>query len=233
MNDIAIPDLNPEELRLLGNFYQNDDGLELNRGLNSIDIAPPDSTCRSMAIMTTVIGLIFAGFVWIAIANDVGAEFGPLIWVLLLMIGVLAIAGPVVGHQLRLHYLRSRSPLVSYSPADSTVSILGGQQVFPLDAVYALIGVTLRDSHGESKSELQLIIRRDDSFVPHLITTDLSGSASISYGRILREFRNATPVRAMIAEPDGLLNRGPMQLTELAVDGKTCDATERRWRGFF
>ncbi len=226
MTDAAALELNPTDLRLLGHFYQNDLRLQLTEGTNSVDIAPPLSTWKSMAVMTIVIGLIYAGFIWIAIVNGVGEKFGPLIWVLLMMIGVLAIAGPLVGHQLRLRYLRSRSPLVSYSAANSTVSILGGQQVFAVDEVYALIGVTLQDSHGESKSELQLMVRRDDSLVPYLITTDLSGSASISYSRILREFRNATPVRTMIAKPDGLLNHGPMQLTELAVDGEPDDARE-------
>ncbi|WP_146531638.1 hypothetical protein [Novipirellula artificiosorum] len=220
MKDVAALELNPTDLRLLGHFYQNNFRLELTKGLNSVDIDPPMSTWVSMALMTTVIGLIYAGFIWIAIANDAGAKFGPMIWLLLLLIGILAIVGPVAGHQIRLCYLRSRSPLVSYSAANSTVSILGGQQVFELAEVHALIGVTLRDSHGESKSELQLMIRRDDSLMPYLITTDLSGSASNSYGRILREFRNATRVRTMIAEPDGLLNRGPVRLTELTADGE-------------
>ena len=226
MTDAAPLELNPTHLRLLGHFYQNDFRLQLTRCTNSIDIGPPLSTWKPMAIMTTVIGLIYAGFIWIAMANDVGAKFGSLIWVLLLLIGVLAIAGPLVGHQLRLRYLRSRSPLVSFSAANSTISILGGQQFFPLDKVYALIGLTLRDSHGESKSELQLIVRRDDSFVPHLITTDLSGSASISYGTILKEFRSATGVRTMIAEHDGLLNRGPVRLTEVTESGEPTDARE-------
>ncbi|WP_372715535.1 hypothetical protein [Novipirellula sp.] len=215
MTDTEPHELKATELRLLGHFYQNDFRLVLHKGPASVDIGPPLSTWRSMAIMMALIGLIYAGFIWIAIASDAGEKFGPMIWVLLLMIGILAIAGPVVGHQLRLRYLRSRCPLVSYCFANSTVSILGGQSVFDRDEIYALIGLTLRDSHGESKSELQLMVHRDHSFVPHLITTDLSGSAQASYGQILREFRIATGVRTMIAEPEGLLNRGPIQLTEL------------------
>jgi len=232
MIDTATIELNPDELRLLGHFYQNDFRLDLTNGPGGVSIDPPASTWKSMAIMTTVIGLFFAGFVWIAIANDAGAKFGPLIWVLLLLIGILAIAGPVIGHQLRLNYLRARSPLVSYSAADSTVAILGGKKTFACDIVYALIGVTLRDSHGESKSELQLIVRDGDSLVPHLITTDLSGSASRSYGTILKMFRNETGVRAIIAEPDGLLNRGPVRLTEVGKDGEPCDEPKSRSRGF-
>lgn len=224
MTDAVALELNPSELRLIGHFYQNDFRLELTEGFDSINIGPPSSTWRSMAIMTTVIGLIYAGFIWIAIANEVGAEFGCMIWVLLLMIGILAIAGPVAGHQLRVRYLRLRSPLVSYSAVNSTVSILGGQQTFAFNEVYALIGVTLRDSHGESKSELQLLVRRNGGLEPHLITTDLSGSASTSYGRILREFRNATRVRTIIAEPNGLLNRGALHLTELTADSGPSDA---------
>lgn len=226
MTDAAALELNPADLRLLGRFYQNDLRLDLSVGPSSVDISPPMSTWKSMAIMTTVIGLVYAGFIWIAIANEFGAKFGPSIWVLLLMIGVLAVAGPVVGHQLRLRYLRSRSPLVSYSVSNSILSILGGQQNFASDEVYALLGVTLRDTHGESKSELQLMVRRNDSFVPYLITTDHSGSASTSYGRILREFRKATRVRTMIVEPCGLLNRGDLQLIELAEDGESDDARE-------
>lgn len=232
MTDTKTNELNPNDLRLLGHFYQNDFRLELTNGPDGASIDPPASTWKSMAIMTTVIGLVFAGFVWVAIANDAGAKFGPLIWVLLLLIGVIAIAGPVIGHQLRLRYLRDRSPLVSYSTAESTVSILGRQKTFARDIVYALIGVTLRDSHGESKSELQIIIRDGDSLVPHLITTDLSGSASRSYGAILKKFRNATGVRAMFAEPDGLLNRGTVRLTELAQDGEPCDEPKSRSRRF-
>ena len=110
--------------------------------------------------------------------------------------------------------MRERSPLVAYSSDCFTVSILGGQQTFVRDNVYALVGVTLRDSHGESKSELQLITRDGDSFIPHLVKTDLSGSASQSYGKILRSFRDATGIRTMIAEPEGLLNRGPVRLSE-------------------
>ena len=228
MNDTVTIELNPNDLRLLGHFYQNDFRLDLTHGPDCVSIDPPTSTWKSMAIMTTVMGLMFAGFVWIAIASDAGTKFGPLIWVLLLLIGVIAIAGPVIGHQLRLHYLRDRSPLVAYSADESTVSILGGKKTFARDIVYALIGVTLRDSHGESKSELQLIIRDGNSLVPHLITTDLSGSASRSYGTILKRFRNATGVRAMIAEPDGLLNRGSVRLTEVTQDREPCDEPKSR-----
>ncbi|WP_286763820.1 MULTISPECIES: hypothetical protein [Rhodopirellula] len=215
MTNTAPHDIDPDELRLLGHFYQNDFPLDLTIGPDAVCIDPPKSTWKSMVAMTTVIGLLFTGFVWVAIATDAGAKFGPLIWVLLLMIGLLAIAGPVVGHQLRLRYLRERSPLVAYSSGDFTVSILGGQKTFGRDEVYALMGVTLRDSQGESKSELQLITRDGDSFVPHLITTDLSGSASQSYGKILRSFRETTQIRTMVVEPEGLLNRGPMRLAEL------------------
>lgn len=207
--------MNPNELRLLGHFYHNDFGLELSDTPDEVTIDPPKSTWKSMAVMTTVIGVVFAGFVWVAIATNAGARIGPLIWVLLAMIGILAIAGPVIAHQLRLRYLRARSPLVAYSVADSTVAILGGQKTFSRDVVYALIGITLRDSEGEPKSELQLITRDGDSFVPHLITTDLSGSASRSFGGVLRGFREATGIRTMIAEPEGSLHRGPVHLIEV------------------
>lgn len=210
-----ILDMPPDDLRLLGHFYQNDFRLEVTHDSRVVTIDPPKSTWKTMAVMTTVIGLVFAGFVAVAIIADAGAKFGPLIWVLLAMIGILAIAGPLVGHHFRLAYLRARSPLVAYYPAELSISILGGQKTFKRDVVYALIGVTLRDSGGESKSELQLIIRDGDSFVPHLITTDLSGSASQSYVKILRAFRELTDIRTMIAEPEGPRQRGPVRFTEI------------------
>lgn len=207
--------MNPDDLRLLGRFYQNDFRLELAHDARSVTIDPPMSTWKSMIIMTTVIVLVFAGFIAIAIVADAGEKFGPFIWALLAMIGILAIAGPLVGHHLRLAYLRARSPLIAYYPAELSISILGGQKTFKRDVVYALIGVTLRDTEGEAKSELQLIIRDGDSFVPHLITTDLSGSASQSYGKILRAFRESTDIRTMVAEPEGLRHRGPVRFTEI------------------
>ena len=100
MTDAEALELDPADLRLLGHFYQNDLRLELTEGPESVDIAPPMSTWRSMAIMTTVIGLIYAGFIWITIASGVVEQSGPMIWVVLLLIGILGVAGPVVAHQL-------------------------------------------------------------------------------------------------------------------------------------
>ena len=224
MMDAASLDLSADHLRLLGRYYQNDLRLALARGSHTVDVGPPLSTWKPLAIMTTLLSLGYSYFIWAAIVRNVSVES----WVLLCLIGVLAIAGPVVAHLLRLRYLRQRSPLVSFSAEHSTISIRGGEQVFSLDEVYALLGLTLRDEYGEPKSELQLITRRDDSFFPHLITTTLSESASRSYGALLKEFSSVTGVRAIIAEPEGLLKGGPVRLTDATSKGEPRNAADSR-----
>ena len=95
-------------LRLLGHYYQNDLPLSLTRGPHTVDVGPPLSTWKPFAIMMTVLAMGCSYFIWAALAQNVSVES----WVLLCLIGVLATAGPVAGHVLRLRYLRQRSPLV-------------------------------------------------------------------------------------------------------------------------
>ena len=224
MMEAAPQNFSANHLRLLGRYYQNDLPLALTRGPHTVDVGPPLSTWKPFAIMTALLALGCSYFIWAALATNVSVES----WVLLCLIGVLATAGPVAGHLLRLRYLRQRTPLVSFSAERSTISILGGEQVFTLDEVYALLGLTLCDEYGEPKSELQLITRRGDSFVPHLIKTDLSESASRSYGSLLKEFASLTGVRAIIAGHEGLLKSGPVRLAEATSNGEPSNAADSR-----
>lgn len=86
MMDASARELTPADLSLLGHFYQNDFPLLLKACSHGVEIVPPQSTWKSMVVMTSLIGLVYAGFVWVAIANDVGDKLGPVIWLLLLLI---------------------------------------------------------------------------------------------------------------------------------------------------
>jgi hypothetical protein len=59
MTGTVTIELNPNDLRLLGHYYQNDFRLDLTNGPDCVSIDPPASTWKSMAIMTTVIGMVF------------------------------------------------------------------------------------------------------------------------------------------------------------------------------
>jgi hypothetical protein len=102
-------------------------------------------------------------------------------------------------------------------PASFHLQHLGGSQNFATADVYALLGLSLNDGHGETKSELQLVVRDAGGLTPHLICTSLSSFANRTYGDMMREFGALTGIRTVVAEPGGLFRGGDPVITEITA----------------
>jgi hypothetical protein len=209
--------LTVDDLRLLGRFYQNDLQFEIEIAGQTVRLVPPRSTWLSLSISISINSAAFFGLLYIAYTFKV-ADFGPLIWLVLIIAGILAIGGPLLAQILRLKYLERNSPLIEGNQHTKTVSILCGAHTFVIDDIHCLLGLCLRDSHGVSKSELQLIVKTANGFEPHLIATTLSGNVRKSYAVVMSEFGNLMNIRTMIAEPTGVLGGGDVAIASLTND---------------
>lgn len=205
----------PSALKLLGQSYCNDFPVELLKDSEHVSIAPPSSTWRSMVIMSALIGTVCGGTIWFLASN---ASLSTSEWEFILFVVIVATFGPVLAHQFRLRYLRERSPLIACCLRTGEVSILAGEHRFTKEEVYALLVLSMKDTLGEFKSELQLIIRKGESFKHYLVSTSIFGSVSHSFGGVAGDFAQATGLLLLAAEPEGLLDGGPLRVTEVWRD---------------
>lgn len=216
MND---PRLSTDDLRLLGNFYSNGFALVIDDDGDNVRLAPPESTWLPLMVMAGIISAFYATFLYFAVTLNMGAELGPARWLLFVGIGLIAIVGPVVAHRLRLQFLLRHSPQLEFDRRRRTLSVLANQETFDFGSVHCLLGLCMRDSHGDANSELQVVIHDANGFRPILITTDLSSFVRRSFGETLARFQALTGLQAVIAEPEGLTKGGAMRIEYLDADG--------------
>ncbi|ELP32390.1 hypothetical protein [Rhodopirellula baltica] len=212
------PRLSTDDLRLLGNFYSNGFSLVIVDNGNNVRLVPPESKWFPLLTMTGIISAFYAVFLYFAVTLDIAAQLGPAIWIVYAAIGLIAIAGPVVGHLLRLRSLQRNSPQLDFDRRNGTLSVLANRETFESKSVHCLLGLSMRDSHGDANSELQIIVRDANGFRPILITTDLSSFARRSFGDTLARFQSLTGLQAVIAEPKGLLKGGPIRIEYLDAE---------------
>ena len=168
-----------------------------------------------MVIMSALIGTVCSGAICFLASN---ISLSSTEWAFIAIVGVVATAGPVVGHQFRLRYLYQHSPLITCCLKTGEVSILAGRHSFAKKDVYAVLVLSMKDPLGEFKSELQLIVREREFFKPYLICTSIFSSVADSFGRVAHDFGQATGLRLLTAAPDGLLKGEPIRLTEKGQD---------------
>ncbi len=213
------PRLSTDDLRLLGNFYSNGFALVIYDDGDNVRLAPPESTWLPLMVMAGIISAFFAAFLYFAVTLNMGAELGPARWLLFVGIGMIAIVGPVIAHRLRLQFLQRHSPQLDFDRQRKTLSVLANQETFDFGSVHCLLGLCMRDSHGDANSELQVVIHDENGFRPILITTDLSSFVRRSFGETLTRFQALTGLQAVIAEPEGVMKGGPMRIEYLDADG--------------
>ncbi|MEQ8788308.1 MAG: hypothetical protein RIC55_18510 [Pirellulaceae bacterium] len=94
-------ELTVADLKRLGCSYQNDFPLVAECGDGVVHIVAPRSTWLPLVVMTGFIAAAWVGFVYLIIFVQ-GVYDEPWLWAFLGLIGVIAIGGPVLLHQLRI-----------------------------------------------------------------------------------------------------------------------------------
>lgn len=193
----------PDDLRLLGTLYLNDFPLVFSRDGNAARILPPAKPWIALGVMTGGIACIFGIIVTFIFVMGWAEDIGWGVWIVIALITLLGTFGPIVLHSIRIHCLQQESPLLEYCGADHTFSVRAHSHRFESSEVYALAAVQLANNDGENQSELQLLVRGEEGVEGHLIATSISGDAYQTFGKVVREFADATGLLAIWARSKG------------------------------
>ena len=205
----------PSELRLVGGGYSLAPKLAVEvDGVHLRIVAQSDSAGSFVLPMLFLAGVFCGLIAFLAWAGGPEMRDGFHL-ALFVAIGVVAVIGPVVAISAMQKNLKSMNPLVEYSLNTGEVSILAARNVFKRSSIHSLLGVALRDTDGEVKSELQLIESVDEGIRAHRIVGSPANDAAKAFGEIIREFGTVTRVPTALAQATGLSGRGDVVVTEL------------------
>lgn len=134
----------------------------------------------SFAIMTLVILSFFIG-IWVLLATQKPASLTLFVRTLIILIGIVAVAVPLIGHSSQIRHLRLTSPVLDFDAGKQTVSILNGQAEFPVENIFCIMLLArpwdLRawSSSGDYVvSEAQLVVDSPEGRSRHLLDSSIS-----------------------------------------------------------
>ncbi len=194
-----------EELKLLGSFYQNDLLLDVIEENGCISLVPPKNatnSIRNLTILLAVLATVLCGgaaWLFSARANE---SFASQIFTYLLLVFVwcCAVVGPYFGHTLRIRYLQSISPLLSFCSETCLVSIHAYSIQKKRDEVIAVIGLASCGDDTDKKTELQILAKDGESVKQYLVATSIFGTVDGVFLDQIRRFCVASGIPGFVVD---------------------------------
>lgn len=176
--DLGIP---PEDLKLLGRFYQNDLFLEVVDEGGCVSLIPPRNATSSIRNLTIVLAILAGGMcgtgAWLVSTRESDSLASRvLMYVLLAFIWCCAVLGPYIGHTWRIRYLQSILPLLSFCRETRTLSIHAQSIQKTKEEVIAIIGLASNGDDTDKKTELQVLAKEGGSVRQYLVATSIFGT---------------------------------------------------------
>ena len=211
-SDIALSDLEPDDLTLLGKYYGDTALLRFEDTQNTVRVLPPKAPIFSLFVMATVIAAFFVG-IWLIVHRFNPEAMTIPVKIFIVFTGTLAVTGALLGHLFRIRHLQSRGTVVEFDKSKRSVSILGGTETFKVEDVYCLL--MLSNHWYESiVSEIQVVIDGENGRQRHLLMTS-SLSWPQAFVPTIQPFAKCARIRLLEARPEGVIGPGRMKVTEL------------------
>jgi hypothetical protein len=195
----------PEDLKLLGRFYQNDLFLEVVEERGCISLIPPKNATRSIRNLTLGLALLAGGMcgmgAWLAsIREDVSFLTRVFMYLFLIFIWCCAVIGPYIAHTWRIRYLQSISPLLSFCHETGVVSIHAQSTQKKRDEVIAVIGLASCGDDTDKKTELQVLAKDGESIRQYLVATSIFGTVDGVFRDQIRKFCAASQIPGFVVD---------------------------------
>jgi hypothetical protein len=200
--DLGIP---PENLKLLGRFYQNDLCLDVVEDDNCISIVPPKNASNAIRNLTIVLAMLAsvlcgtAGWLF-SLKTDESLLSRVFTYSLFVLVWLCAVIGPYIGNTHRIRYLLSISPLLSFCRESGIVSVHGQNTRKLKDDVIAIIGLASCGDDSEKKTELQIIARDGEAIRQYLVATSIFGTIDGVFKNQIKRFSEFSGIPGFVVD---------------------------------
>ena len=212
-SDVALSDLEPEDLTLLGKYYGDTAPLRFEDTHNTVRVLPPKAPIFSLFVLATVVAAFFVG-IWLIVQRLNPEAMTIPVKLFIVLTGTLAVTGALLGHLFRIRHLQSRGTVIEFDKSKRSVSILGGFKTFNVEDVYCLLMLSNQRYDKTIASEIQVVIDGENGRQRHLLMTSLS-SWPQAFIPTFQPFAKCARIRLLKARPEGVIGPGRMKVTEL------------------
>jgi len=200
--ELGIP---PEELKLLGRFYQNDLFLDVVEENGCTSLIPPKNAASSIRNLTILLAVLAGGMcggaAWLfSTRGNESLASQIFTYSLLVLVWCCAVLGPFFGHTLRIRYLQSISPLLSFCQETCLLSIHANSIQKKRDEVVAVIGLASCGDDTDKKTELQILARDGESIKQYLVATSIFGMVDGVFRDQIKSFCAASQIPGFVVD---------------------------------